>query len=116
MENIDVEKILDEVKENNIQPVDNKSEEDAIYYLSETEGWKIMMKKYHKKIAELLEPIQHADVSEVKDLVLIGAMAIARREKIDALTEFVSEVESVNKARKEMEKRNQPIEESKSEA
>lgn len=115
MENIDVEKILDQVKEDNIQPVDNKMEEDALYYLSETEGWKIMLKKYRKKIAELLEPIQHADVSEVKDLVLIGSMAIARREKIDVLTEFISEVESINAARKEMEKRNQP-EESKSEA
>lgn len=116
METQEIEKIKSQVDEDQKDKTQVIDEEEAIAQMAESAGWAIMMKKYRKKMLALLEPIQHQDIAEVKDLVLIGSMAIARREKIDILTEFVNEAESVKKAKRELREKQKKEEESKKEA
>lgn len=77
-------------------------EGEALALLGETEGWRILMRKANKKIIELLEPIPHEEVVAVKDLTLIGSMAIARSEKIEVLRWIIKQVETEKNARREM--------------
>jgi hypothetical protein len=99
MTNEEISTIKQTVAEESLEPIDPK-EGDTLADLGESEGWKILMKKCNKKIVELLEPIQHEDIATVGDLSLIGAMAIARSEKIEVVRWLVSQVESEKNARR----------------
>jgi len=98
----EIENLKDAIAEDEIEKANNALEEDALYAMAESEGWKVMMKKFRKKINSLLAPIPHDEIVEVKDLALIGAMDIARTQAIKHLEEFVSHAESVKKARRAM--------------
>lgn len=91
-------------------------EGDALAVMGESAGWAILMRKANKKIVELLEPIPHEEILNVKDLALIGAMSIARSEKIEVLRWFVNQVESEKNARRQMAAKANPTEEPKPEA
>lgn len=77
-------------------------EDDAIFAMSESEGWRIMMKKANKLIVSLLEPIDAGDLTADANLALIGANTLANAKALKVLREFVNQVESVKNAKRIM--------------
>lgn len=103
------ETVLEESKEK-INPV---LEETAIADMAESEGWRLMMKKAHKTIVELLEPMDAGSITADANLQLIGANTLANAKALRVLREFINQAESVKNARRAM---NKPKEEPKPEA
>lgn len=101
MTNEEVVKIKETVAEDARLKID-PLEGDALAVMGESAGWTVMMRKANKKIAELLEPIPHEEIADIKDLALIGAMEIARTEKIEVLRWFVNQVNSEVNAKRVM--------------
>lgn len=75
-------------------------EDDAIYAMSEGAGWKIMVKKANRTIAQLLEPVDASDLTSDTNLELIGANSLANAKAIKVLRSFINQAESVRKARR----------------
>lgn len=101
MEKLEIEQLKETVAEDSLEKVDHILEGDAVADMAEGAGWKIMLKKANKKLVELLEPIPTKEITSETELALIGAMAIARSEKIEILRWFVQEAESEKNARRE---------------
>ena len=90
---------------------DMKLSEDAIYDMTKSEGWRLMMKQYRAIKYGLLQPIPTKEISTETNLETVGAMALARAGKIEALDEFVNFAESVRIARDiEMKNRTANVE------
>lgn len=100
MEKLEIEQLKETVAENSLEKVDHILEGDAVADMAEGAGWKIMIKRANKKLVELLEPIPTQEISSQTDLALIGAMALARSEKIEILRWFINEAESEKNARR----------------
>ena len=116
-----IERIKNAVAEDALEKVDTNAEEEAIYVMSESEGWRIMMKKANKLICELLEPIDSKEITDRANLVTIGANSLGNGKALRVLREFINEAESIKNARrlekqKEQKKEDDQGEESKPEA
>lgn len=116
MTNNEIEEIKLTVAEEAKEKIDNTLEEDSIFVLSESEGWRIMMRKANKLIVSLLEPIDSGAISDSASLALIGANTLANAKALKVLREFVNEVEVVKKVRRAAILKKQKEEDSKKEA
>lgn len=111
METLNIEQLKETVAEESLEKTDHVAEGNAIADMAEGAGWKIMLKKANKKIVELLEPIPTREITPETDLAIIGAMALARSEKIEVLRWFVREAESEKDARRDaLKKQEEPKE------
>lgn len=103
MKKEEIIKIKEEVKE--YKKMDIGDEENALYTMAKSEGWKVFIAKANKMIVDLLEPIQTSGITPETNLETIGAVAISRSEKISAIRQLINEVESIKTVRDEMERR-----------
>lgn len=73
--------------------------------LAEHKGWEILKNKIARRIRSYLEPVKKEEFEAVPNLEIIGGLAIARSEVVEALRGVISEVESVRSANKKDEKK-----------
>lgn len=120
MKKDEILKLKDEIAEESLakkDQVDYSKEEDAIYDMSNTQGWRIMVKRANKMIAELLEPIDASQLSESANLALVGANTLANAKALKVFREFFGEVNAIHdQKKKEQERKAKNKETSKSEA
>lgn len=109
MEKSEIEELKAIVAEETKIQID-PNEDEAIAVMAESVGWKLLMKKINSRICEFLEPVNKKDVSSDTNLELIGAMALARSARIEELRWMSSQVESVRKAKRLMEKQKEESE------
>ncbi|HBI17152.1 MAG TPA: hypothetical protein DDY52_03315 [Candidatus Moranbacteria bacterium] len=103
----EIKKVKAEVTKAENEKTDHVAEEEALYTMSESEGWKIMVKKANKTICELLEPVDTTNLSDNANHILILANTFANAKALKMLREFVNEVELIKKVRRESETRKQ---------
>ncbi|MEF3692239.1 MAG: hypothetical protein V3574_04275 [Candidatus Moraniibacteriota bacterium] len=103
MKKEEIKKIKDEVNE--YKRADIGDEENALYTMSQSEGWKVFKAKANRMIVDLLEPVHIGSITSETNLETVGAIAISRSEKINGIRQLINEVESIRTARDEMERR-----------
>lgn len=109
----EIQKIKEEVK--SYKQPDIAAEEESLYTMSKSEGWKVFVKKANKMIVDYLEPIESKSISPETNLEMVGAIAIARSEKISAIRHLINEVESIRIVKDEIKRREDEQKKEKSE-
>lgn len=100
-----IQELAETIEKESQEKLNNKISEDAIYDMAKSEGWRIVMKRYREMKYALLQPIPTQEVTTETNLETIGAMALMRAGKIEALDELVNFAEAVKIAR-EIEEKN----------
>lgn len=90
-----IRKMKKDIKAFKEKGIDHTQEELALYELSKTKGWEILVNKANEKCCKLLEPVDMKDVPNDSNHIVLLAKEFSKSETLEAFRELIDEVESI---------------------